>query len=48
MKALVRLTSWLMQRYDIPAHMVIRHCDCCDTQCPGKHFPWTAFQAHLR
>lgn len=44
---LVRLTRWLMDRYDIPPSMVVRHQDCCRTQCPGRHFPWGTFTRRL-
>ncbi len=45
---LVRLTRWLMQRYGIPASRVLRHCDTCTTECPGRHFPWSTYQSRLR
>jgi len=45
---MTRLVRWLMKRYDIPASMVVRHCDCCKTQCPGRYFPWEAFEGRLR
>ena len=45
---LVRLTRWLMARYGISSTDVIRHKDCCDTECPGRHFPWAEFQRQIR
>lgn len=48
MNELVRLTRWLMARYDISASDVLRHKDCCSTECPGQHFPWAEFQRRIR
>ncbi len=48
MDELVRLARWLMARYDISASDVLRHKDCCSTECPGKHFPWADFQRRIR
>jgi hypothetical protein len=48
MNELVRLTRWLIARYDIPASNVLRHKDCCNTECPGRHFPWAEFQRRIR
>jgi len=45
---LVRLTRWLMKRYDIAPENVVRHCDCCATECPGKDFPWNRYKARLK
>ncbi len=47
-QSLVRLTRWLMARYGISADHVLRHRDCKSTECPGKNFPWTAFQADIQ
>ena len=27
---------------------VLRHKDCCKTECPGRHFPWADFQRRIR
>ncbi len=45
--ALLRLTRWLMARYDIPADGVVRHGDTKATACPGRNFPWARFQHDL-
>jgi len=45
--ALVRLTRWLMARYDISANDVLRHGDCKSTACPGKNFPWGRYVADV-
>jgi hypothetical protein len=47
MGALIRLTRWLMERYDVPAEDVVGHCDCCSTCCPGRYFPWQEFRRGL-
>lgn len=47
MGALIRLTRWLMERYDIPAEDVRGHRDCCPTCCPGRYFPWAEFRRGL-
>lgn len=46
-ESLVRLTRWLMARYDIPADAVLRHSDCKSTACPGRNFPWARFTADV-
>lgn len=48
MRALVRLTQWLMDRYGIPEANVQGHCACKATCCPGRNFPWTELRAKLR
>ncbi len=45
---LVRLTRWLMKRYGIDAEHVVRHCDCCATECPGQYFPWNRYKSRLK
>jgi len=45
--ALLRLTRWLMARYDISADRVVRHSDAKATACPGRNFPWPRFQNDL-
>ncbi len=48
MDELVRLTRWLMKRYNIGGENVVRHCDCCATECPGQYFPWKRYKARLK
>jgi hypothetical protein len=48
MRSLLRLSQWLMDRYDIPLANVKGHCHCKATCCPGKNFPWTELRAGLR
>lgn len=45
--ALLRLTRWLMARYDISADHVMKHGDAKSTACPGRNFPWARFQRDL-
>jgi len=45
--ALLRLTRWLMARYDISSDRVVRHSDAKATACPGQNFPWARFQNDL-
>ena len=45
--ALVSLCKWLMKRYGIAASDIQGHCDCCDTACPGKNFPWAKLRARI-
>ena len=45
--ALLRLTRWLMARYDITSDRVVRHGDTKATACPGRNFPWSRFQNDL-
>jgi N-acetyl-anhydromuramyl-L-alanine amidase AmpD len=48
MRALIRLTQWLLDRYDLPVSAVRGHCHCKPTCCPGKNFPWAELKAGLR
>ncbi len=48
MDALVELTRWLQERYDIPGDRVLGHCDCCPTCCPGKNFPWDEYRKRIK
>ena len=48
MRALVRLTQWLMDRYGIAPAGVRGHCHCKPTCCPGKNFPWGELRSKLR
>ena len=43
--SLLRLTRWLMARYDITSDRVLRHGDTKSTACPGRNFPWGRFSA---
>ncbi len=43
--AMVSLCKWLAKRYGISPRDIIGHCDCCNTACPGKNFPWAKFRA---
>jgi hypothetical protein len=45
--ALLRLTRWLMARYDISPDRVMRHGDAKSTACPGRNFPWSRYQRDL-
>ena len=47
MESLVQLTAWLMARYRISTGNVQGHCDCCQTCCPGRNFPWARFRRRL-
>jgi hypothetical protein len=48
MRALTRLTQWLMDRYGIALANVRGHCHCKATCCPGKNFPWGELRSKLR
>lgn len=43
--AAVRLTRALATEFDIAPADIVRHGDLKATACPGRHFPWTEFQA---
>lgn len=43
--AAVRLTRALATQYEIAPADIVRHGDLKATACPGRHFPWTEFQA---
>jgi hypothetical protein len=43
--AAVRLTRALATEYDIAPVDIVRHGDLKATACPGRHFPWSEFQA---
>lgn len=45
--SLLRLTRWLMARYDISSDRVMRHGDAKSTACPGRNFPWSRYQRDL-
>ena len=47
MDSLVRLSRFLMARYDISECDVIGHADCKATACPGRLFPWSEFRSRL-
>lgn len=48
MDALVRLVTWLMERYGIDPSNVQGHGECKATCCPGRNFPWGELRARLR
>lgn len=48
MRALIRLTQYLLNRYNLPVSAVRGHCHCKATCCPGKNFPWAELKAGLR
>jgi len=45
--SLARLVEWLRDRYHIEASDVHGHCECCSTDCPGKHFPWAELRHRI-
>ncbi|MFM8980583.1 MAG: peptidoglycan recognition family protein, partial [Planctomycetia bacterium] len=47
MDALVRLVTWLMERYGIDPGNVQGHGSCKATCCPGRNFPWGELRARL-
>lgn len=50
MDALIRLTTQLAYRYDIPLANIKGHKDFVNntTKCPGRNFPWSEFRKALR
>lgn len=47
MRSLVRLSAYLVRKYDIPLRNVRRHRDVGQTACPGDRFPNDAYHAEL-
>ncbi|MGZ5121046.1 MAG: peptidoglycan recognition protein family protein [Burkholderiales bacterium] len=47
MRALIRLTRALQQKYNIPAQRILRHSDVATTACPGDRFAFKTFLADV-
>ncbi len=44
---LIKLTKFLMNRFDIMPENVILHKDANETDCPGKQFPYKKFKSEI-